>query len=572
MSNFGMASLLREGEPYLYDSPSRHRLLTGRRTFAFGRRRGFPSTALGALGRTLQCLNCDTCQLLNLLEELDELIHVPALLGFGVAGASHVAHRAVAQRQTGIDVLGEPVLVVVGAVRGEPLGRRLERVGTGQRVGLGRDTHLGASRGDLLRDVGERVTDDREVVDSVGQEQRNHSLGELVDDPAVVREVLHVLGPLEPGATVLLATIAEVLVGLDRVLVRGQSDDLAQRALGSCGGGDRIDDQVRIGEDLGEELRVDLHELPRTLEGAEVAAGLRARDVAVLVQLEGGLGTGTLVDERVDEHELEGAGDEQEALVVPEVAVEPVVREQQRERVEGRQRIGVVQEHALDRGERGLDLVVGVLAGLSDPGVVGRVARAGDAVGTRGGRGRGVGGSPGNELAGHVTGDRGEQAVLVVVAQNRGLHLAAGVLLHDVLDRRVAELLVEHREAEAAVAAHGVGAPLDRGHTVLPLGRVLGTRVVVRADAAEVGVDDVVVHADVGHPDAACHRVRLDLAAGEHASHRAGDAKVRGQSDLVVGQAVLLDWCDHVAASCWLVPDGQALAGSTLVGGATRVD
>ena len=239
-----------------------------------------------------------------------------------------------------------------------------------------------------------------------------------------------------------------------------------------AGVGDRIDDEVGVGEHLGQELGVDLDQLPRALQRAEVARGLRAGDVTVAVQLERRLGTGALVDERVDEHELERRGDEQEPLAVAEVAVVPVVREQQRQRVQRGQRVGVVQVHALDRGERRLDLVVVVLARLRDPLIVSGVAGVGDAVGTCGAADRGV--SPtfrGTSLPVMWPGHCSEQAVLVVVTEHRGLHLAAGVLLHDVLDRRVAQLLVEDGEAEGAVPAHGVGAPLDRRHAVLPLGR-----------------------------------------------------------------------------------------------------
>lgn len=294
---------------------------------------------------------------------------------------------------------------------------------------------------------------------------------------------------------------------------------------------------------------MDLHELPRTLQGSEVAGSLSPGDVAVLVQLERRLGSGTLLDERVDEHELEGTGDEQEALVVPEVAVEPVVAEQQGQRVEGRERVGVIQRHALDRGERRLDLVVAVLTRFRDPLVVRSIAGVGDEVHTSSGRRWGIGGESRHHLPGHVALHRGEQAVLVVVAQHGGLHLPAGVLLHDVLDRRVAQLLVEYGEAEGTVPAHRVGSPLDWGDTVLPFRRVLGAGVVVGTDPADVRVDDVVVHPDVRHADAPRVRVRLDLRPGEHARYRAGDAKVRGQSDLIVGKAVLLDWCDHVAFS-----------------------
>ena len=65
------------------------------------------------------------------------------------------------------------------------------------------------------------------------------------------------------------------------------------------------------------------------------------------------------------------------------------------------------------------------------------------------------------------------------------------------------------------------------------------------ADATDLGVNDVVVDTDVGDTDGTGVRVGLDLVAGEHARDRGGDAKVRGQGDLVVGQAVLLDGCNH---------------------------
>ena len=427
----------------------------------------------------------------------------------------------------------------------EPAGLGLGGVRAGERVGRRTDTVLGASSLNHVRHVGERGVD--HVVDVVvdRHEERHDPFGELVDRPAVVAEVLHVLLALEPDAAILLALLGEVLVGLDGALVGSQSDDLTEHLGRRLA--DRVDGQVRRGDgvDLGQELGVDLDQLPRTLEGAEVARRLSAGDVAILEQLERRLGASALLDQVVDEDELHRRGDEQEALAVAEVAVEPVVRELKGQSIERVERIGVIEEHALDGRERRLDLVVVVLARLGDPLVVRGVAGAGDHVNVCGLRTGAVSLGTGDELAGHVTGDRGEQAVLVVVAQHGGLHLPADVLLHDVLDRGVAELLVEDGEAEAAVTRHGVLAPEDRRNAVLPLGGELGAGVVIRTDTADLGVDDVVVNADVGNLDRTRVRVRLDLVAGEHAGHRGRDSEIRCQSDLVVGQAVLLDWCDH---------------------------
>ena len=361
-----------------------------------------------------------------------------------------------------------------------------------------------------------------------------------------------------------------MLEDLDGVLVGGQTDDLTQHLVHRLT--DRVDGEVRgrHGVQLGQELGVDLLQLPRTLQGAEVAGRVRAREVAVLDEGERRLGAGTRGDERVDERELEGRGDEQEALVVAEVRVEPVVREQQGQTVQRVERVRLVEEHALDRGERRLDLVVVVLAGLRDPLVVRGVAGAGDHVDVGGLRRRGVRGGTRDQLAGHVAGQRGEQAVLVVVAQHGGLHLAADVLLHDVLDRGLLQLLVEDGEAEGAVARHRVLTPVDRRDAVLPLGGELGARVVVRTDATDLGVHDVVVDADVGHLDAAGLGVGLDLRAGEHAGDGGRDAEVRGQRDLVIAEPVLLDRSNHCASFLGRGP--TALVVQTVAGDSAPVE
>src|SRR5690606_6552544 len=169
-----------------------------------------------------------------------------------------------------------------------------------------------------------------------------------------------------------------------------------------------------------EELWMHLHELPAALQGTEVACSVRAADVAVLVQLERALRASALVNEGVDEDELECTGDDEESLVVTEVAVEPVVAEHERQRVEGVQRVGVVEVRALDRRERRLDLVVVVLARLCDPLVVCRVTSVADAVDVSRLRAGAIDAfNAGNHLTGHVTLDRREEAVLVVVSEHR---------------------------------------------------------------------------------------------------------------------------------------------------------
>ena len=272
----------------------------------------------------------------------------------------------------------------------------------------------------------------------------------------------------------MLTPLREVLVCLDRVLVRSQSNDLPE--LGAhrsdvCGGKHV---ERGVGEDLGQELGVNLLQLPATLESAEIAGCVRPRDVAILQEHERRLGSGALGDQVVDERQFECRGDQQESLGVAEVRVEPVVREGQCERIDSGERVGLVEEHASNRSEGGLDLVVEVFARLSNPLVVPRVSCAGDTRGVCVERPHGVPRVTSDQLAGHVSLDTREQTVLVVIAQNRGLHLPRGVLLRKILDRRVAQLLIENREAEGPVTRHRVLAPLDRRDAVLPLVSELG--------------------------------------------------------------------------------------------------
>ena len=69
---------------------------------------------------------------------------------------------------------------------------------------------------------------------------------------------MYILLTLEADAAILFTTFREVLVRLDGTLVSSQCNDLTQRATGCTGVGNRVYNQVVVGEDLRHELRVNL--------------------------------------------------------------------------------------------------------------------------------------------------------------------------------------------------------------------------------------------------------------------------------------------------------------------------
>src|SRR6188768_1375696 len=131
------------------------RAATGGSTFGSAALLG-RSTLLAALGRTLERVDTGTGKVLDLLQKLDELLHVdspfkrsgrgrvrigsPCPCGSRVLAVAHVAGGL--DRQAGVQ-LG------AGVRRGVPLGPRLERDRTGERVVARLDGELGTGRCDL---------------------------------------------------------------------------------------------------------------------------------------------------------------------------------------------------------------------------------------------------------------------------------------------------------------------------------------------------------------------------------------------------------------------------------------
>src|SRR5690606_6043432 len=101
---------------------------------------------------------------------------------------------------------------------------------------------------------------------------------------------------------------------------------------------------------------------------------------------------------------------------------------------------------------------------------------------------------------------------------------------------------------ERTVTAHRVLTPLDRRDAVLPLGSELAALVVVRPDASDVGVDDVVVDSNVRNLDHArvLELPDLELVAVEDLVDRRSDTQILVKDELMMCQAVLLYCgCSH---------------------------
>src|SRR5690606_12938857 len=113
---------------------------------------------------------------------------------------------SVSDREAIVDVLRRvAVLEVV------PRGAGDENVGAAERVGDRSNGELRTSSSNTgCHSVEARVEQCVGGV-RVGEEERDDTLGHLVNRPDVVGEVLHVLLALEAGATVLLAALREVL-------------------------------------------------------------------------------------------------------------------------------------------------------------------------------------------------------------------------------------------------------------------------------------------------------------------------------------------------------------------------